>query len=119
MKGFVVCYATSLSVAIGSLKGIPLSTTHCVIGAMFGVFVAGKFRCVHRVYNLPDSPENEKEVGVDDDIDIIFADDQAPIDSLKMNFDTIKLIIIWCLITIPSSFTFSALTCFILKWVLA
>jgi len=30
--------------------GIPLSTTHCMIGALVGIFVAAKFPCVSTVY---------------------------------------------------------------------
>lgn len=115
MKGFVVCYSTGLSVAIGSIKGIPLSTTHCVVGAIGGIFVASKFSWVYRVYKLPNNPMDEEENLADDDINVVFASEQEPVESLKMNFDTIKEIVVWCLITVPSAFIFSAITAFIIK----
>ena len=86
MKGFVVCYSTAISLAIGSLKGVPLSTTNCVVGAILGIWVSGKTSYVWRVYNLPLNPKLEEEVGVENDVDLIFADEQQPIESLKINF---------------------------------
>lgn len=74
MKGFVVCYSTGLSVAFGSLQGIPLSTTHCVVGAMTGIYFAGKCSIVLKVYTLPKDPSKESRVGVGNEADIIFSD---------------------------------------------
>ena len=81
MKGFVMCYSTALSLCIGSLKGIPLSTTNCVIGAILGIYISGQTNVVWRVYNLPGNPKNEDDesnssVEVADDVDFIFADEQ-------------------------------------------
>lgn len=38
-KGFAAQFATALSVNIGSIIGIPLSTTHCMVGALMGLIV--------------------------------------------------------------------------------
>lgn len=111
MKGFIVCYSTGLCVALGSLQGIPLSTTHCVVGAMTGIYFAGKCSMVSKVYTLPKDLSKEKEV--DMSVDAVFADQQEPIESMQLNLQTIKDIVFWCLITIPISFAMSALICWI------
>ena len=40
IKGYATQFAASLSVCLGSILGIPLSTTHCVIGGLVGVHLA-------------------------------------------------------------------------------
>ena len=77
LKGFSVCYATGLSVTIGSLQGIPLSSTHCVVGACAGVYFAGKLKIVKRVYTLPKDVNDEDEIeftseNIGNDIDDVF-----------------------------------------------
>ena len=42
MKGFSSQFATAACVCFGSSLGLPLSTTHCCIGALGGIFLAGK-----------------------------------------------------------------------------
>ena len=42
MKGFSSQFSTATCVCLGSSLGLPLSTTHCMIGALAGVYVAGK-----------------------------------------------------------------------------
>jgi len=42
MKGYSTQFAAGISVCLGSILGVPLSTTHCVIGALAGVYFAGK-----------------------------------------------------------------------------
>ena len=39
-KGFTAQFATSVSIITGSIIGIPLSTTHCMIGALAGIILA-------------------------------------------------------------------------------
>lgn len=117
LKGFAICYATGLSVTIGSLNGIPLSSTHCVVGACAGIYFAGNCGTLKRVYTLAKSVDAEDEVDVKfvgNDFEIVFASYQEPVDTLRIELKTIKDIIVWCLITIPCSFAFSALTCLIL-----
>lgn len=36
---------------LGSYFGIPLSTTHCMIGSLFGIVVCNKMEVVKRAYN--------------------------------------------------------------------
>ncbi len=48
-KGFAAQLATSTSIIIGSGMGLPLSTTHCMIGSLVGIVVAGKFKCIKTI----------------------------------------------------------------------
>ena len=49
-KGFAAQFATATSVCIGSSYGFPLSTTHCMIGALCGIFIAGKTEKMKNIY---------------------------------------------------------------------
>ena len=46
MKGFAAQFATATCVCFGSSLGLPLSTTHCCIGAVFGVHLAAKSQSI-------------------------------------------------------------------------
>lgn len=48
-KGFAAQLATSTSIIIGSGMGLPLSTTHCMIGSLMGIFTAGKLKCIKSI----------------------------------------------------------------------
>ena len=45
-RGFCAQFATAVSVICGSLLGLPLSTTHCMVGALFGIILANKLELV-------------------------------------------------------------------------
>ena len=45
-KGFSAQFATALSVNLGSILGFPLSTTHCMVGALIGLIIVQKFKLV-------------------------------------------------------------------------
>jgi len=81
MKGFCSQFATAICMCIGSSFGVPLSTTHCMIGSLAGVFLAGKTPVMKRVYSSTgDSGKGEES---------------------KMNFGTLKKIVFWWVLTIP------------------
>ena len=61
MKGFSSQFATAICVCIGSSFGMPLSTTHCMIGALGGVFLAGRTPWMSKVYEGQLQLENEGE----------------------------------------------------------
>ena len=58
-KGFTAQFATAVSVNAGSIIGMPLSTTHCMVGALLGLILAQKTNAVKEVY--PDEEEKKDE----------------------------------------------------------
>lgn len=56
-KGFAAQYATATTVIMGTILGLPLSTTHCAVGSLFGIIVANKNNTVAAVYD----PSNYKK----------------------------------------------------------
>ena len=93
-KGFSAQFATAACICLGSSIGLPLSTTHCMIGAMGGIFIAGKTDAIKRVYW---------------NRDIVLKSDQG-----KINGDTIKKILFWWGITIPVALFFTSVITYIL-----
>ena len=57
-KGFTAQFATALSVNCGSIIGVPLSTTHCMLGALLGQVFASRLDAIKRVYQ-EDCPDLE------------------------------------------------------------
>jgi PiT family inorganic phosphate transporter len=50
LKGFRSQFATAICICLGSHLGIPLSTTYCIVGALAGVFIAGKFSLMKKIF---------------------------------------------------------------------
>lgn len=50
VKGFCAQFATAVSVICGSLLGLPLSTTHCMVGSLLGIVLAEKIPFVRLAY---------------------------------------------------------------------
>jgi len=63
-KGFAVQFVTAACINLGTIFKLPLSATHCVVGALLGVGLANKLSVVKRVYNLDD--EKKKEMTEED-----------------------------------------------------
>lgn len=55
-KGFSCQFATANCIIMGSRLGIPLSTTHCMVGSLFGIVLCNKLGLVKNVY------ENLREI---------------------------------------------------------
>ena len=49
-KGYSTQFAAGIAVCIGSIQGTPLSTTHCVIGGLAGVYLTGKLSFMSDIY---------------------------------------------------------------------
>ena len=58
-KGFSAQFATALAINCGTIIGLPLSTTHCMVGALFGLILSQRFEVVKAVY--PDEAPAEEE----------------------------------------------------------
>ena len=50
VKGFCAQFATAVAVIIGSMLGLPLSTTHCMVGSLLGIVAAEKLNFVQFSY---------------------------------------------------------------------
>ena len=51
-KGYCAQFSTAICVICGSVAKIPLSTTHCMVGALFGIMLANKLQFVRRAYGM-------------------------------------------------------------------
>ena len=45
-KGFSAQFATALAVILGTVLGMPLSTTHCMVGSLLGLVLSAKVQSV-------------------------------------------------------------------------
>jgi phosphate/sulfate permease len=52
-KGFSAQFSTACCVCLGSGLGIPLSTTHCMVGAIFGLIMVEKTNYSKKFYWTP------------------------------------------------------------------
>ena len=59
-KGFSGQIATATSIIFGSSLGLPLSTTHCMIGALIGIALTNKLSLVKKIYSTLIVEEKEK-----------------------------------------------------------
>ena len=50
-KGFACQFSTASCIMLGSYLGIPLSTTHCMVGSLFGIVCCNKIALVKRAYD--------------------------------------------------------------------
>jgi len=57
-KGFTAQFATALSVNLGSIIGLPLSTTHCMVGSLMGLILVANLDLVKAVYPGDSTDEN-------------------------------------------------------------
>jgi phosphate/sulfate permease len=49
-KAFACQIATANCIILGSALGLPLSTTHCMVGSLFGIVLCNKLEFVKQVY---------------------------------------------------------------------
>ena len=51
-KGFSAQFATSFAVILGTVLGMPLSTTHCMVGSLLGLSIASKTQAFQDAYHV-------------------------------------------------------------------
>jgi phosphate/sulfate permease len=89
-KGFCVQFAASNAIMICSFLGIPVSATHCNVGALLGLSLASRLDAVNDVYH-------ERKVK----------------DEHKLNKGVMTKIVLWWLMTVPLVFIFTALVTYL------
>ena len=52
-KGYCAQFSVAITVIFGSILKIPLSTTHCMVGGLFGLMITNKWNYVRRAYGMP------------------------------------------------------------------
>ena len=117
-KGFACQFATANCIIIGSKFGIPLSTTHCMVGSLFGIILCNKIPMVRAAYaNLKenslfegDKTQSTFEQSVDSetaslDGPIGISDEKAKEvkDENSVNLQTVKKILFFWGLTVPAS----------------
>lgn len=82
-KAICAQFAVGISSTVGSILGLPLSTSHCILGALIGISLAQKIGIVHTIY---------KHVGEE---------------NKKVNWLTIGKVVGWGMVSIPCVMFFS------------
>lgn len=68
-KGFACQFATATCIILGTRLGIPLSTTHCMVGSLFGIVICNKVEMVKRTYvNLNFERPTNTSQRIDDEL---------------------------------------------------
>ena len=52
VKAYCAQFSTAVCIICGSILNIPLSTTHCMVGALFGIMFANKLAFVDKAFQL-------------------------------------------------------------------
>lgn len=112
-KGYSCQFATASCIMAGSYLGIPLSTTHCMVGSLFGIVLCNKMPMVKRAYDnirVADRPDfNEStllDIEIETDIALLTRASQVVIEPEKrdensINFETVKKILLFWGMTVP------------------
>ena len=120
MKGFCSQFATAVCVCLGSSLGIPLSTTHCIVGALAGVHIASKTPYMRAAYLKKPQTQEEEDFSSPGLRESASTNAEVPPkakvrdESAKMNLQTIKKILLWWAITIPFAMGTTSLICYLL-----
>ena len=61
-KGYCCQFATATSIILGTNYGLPLSTTHCMVGSLAGIVIVSQLGIVKQAYNVkPDNLNSDAE----------------------------------------------------------
>lgn len=94
MKGFSSQFSCAICVTFGSSLGLPLSTTHCMVGSLAGLYIAGKSKGMQSVYKRVQVTDGEEHDGPQSE-------------ESKLNFGTLKKIFFYWMITVPCAMVVS------------
>lgn len=116
-KGYCAQFSTAICVICGSILKIPLSTTHCMVGGLFGIIIANKMEFVQRAYGkTPKSSTSGGKKGdgigdtpeISDDGTAVEQEDESD-ESKKANKETVMKILAWWIATLPVALGAAAL----------
>lgn len=120
VKGFCAQFSTAICVICGSILKIPLSTTHCMVGALFGIIIANKLSFVQRAYGVDqsgndcDDDENSGKrsdsaiAKSQDDLDSQDSEEEVSDETKKANKKVVFKILMWWVATLPVALGVSA-----------
>ena len=118
VRGFCAQYATAIAVIVGSMFGLPLSTTHCMVGSLFGIVLAERYDFVRLAYCGEDQMPEQSEM----EISTFMTQEQEEEEEKKMetplptprtargtsssslNYSLMLTIVAWWLVTVPVAF---------------
>lgn len=91
---------------------MPLSTTHCMIGSLAGIYLAAKLSSMKAVYIAQSSNSKDKNQTPDPTKNVDQYKNLG--EESKMNFETVYKILFWWGITIPCSMGATMVICWVL-----
>ena len=113
-KGYSCQFATANCIILGTRLGIPLSTTHCMVGSLFGIVLANKTSYVNATYRAvamkmqlskgPAFNMQENDLPGAEDIEIEGDkqnEETVEKDENSLNLKTVKQILMWWAATVP------------------
>ena len=114
-KGFCAQFSVACCIIMGSILKIPLSTTHCMVGALFGIIAANKMKFVQRAYGIDEDADETQTRPIassdasDEEDDTNNGEDALAEEKKKANAGTVIQILIWWSATLPVALGVSAL----------
>jgi len=102
-KGFAAQFASAMAVISGSILSLPLSTTHCAVGALFGIACANHTPCVKGAYVKLDDIR-ASQVETPQELEGIEKKEDS-----KTNTKVIAKILVFWALTVPCAMGISAL----------
>lgn len=102
MVDFCSQMAAAISIIFGSYIGMPVSTNHCIVGSLLGVYLARKLKFVNYAYCTEEQKEEAKE----------YLEESAQRNGAEygLNKKLFAKIFAWWLTTVPAAFILAGVT---------
>ena len=97
-KGFSAQFATAFAVILGTVLGMPLSTTHCMVGSLLGLVLAGKTQVFKNAYDTIPPPAAHSDA-LNNEADSTKSDIKD--ENALMDTTVVAKIITWWAATVP------------------